>query len=144
MSAFSSEDQKRIGEAIAAAEKLTSGEIRIVIEKTCSDDVLDRSAKYFHKLGMDKTELRNGVLIYLATSDHKFAIIGDVGINTAVPENFWDQTKDAMLGHFKEGMLAEGVITGIRLAGEELRHYFPCAVGDKNELSDDITFEDGH
>ena len=46
MSAFSSEDQKRIGEAIAAAEKLTSGEIRIVIEKTCSDDVLDRSAKW--------------------------------------------------------------------------------------------------
>ena len=101
MAAFSTEDQQRIRDTIAAAEKETSGEIRICIEKSCSEDVLDRAANYFRKLGMDKTNLRNGVLIYLATKDRKFAIIGDVGINKAVPENFWDSTKESMLGHFK-------------------------------------------
>ncbi|HCN82926.1 MAG TPA: hypothetical protein DIT07_04800 [Sphingobacteriaceae bacterium] len=143
MAAFSTEDQQRIRDTIAAAEKETSGEIRICIEKSCSEDVLDRAANYFRKLGMDKTNLRNGVLIYLATKDRKFAIIGDVGINKAVPENFWDSTKESMLGHFKTDQLAEGIITGIHLAGEQLATYFPCLDGDKNELSDEIDFEDG-
>jgi uncharacterized membrane protein len=143
MGAFSKEEQHRIRETIQAAEKATSGEIRICIEKTCSEDVLDRAANYFHKLGMDKTDLRNGVLIYLATKDHKFAIIGDAGINKVVPVNFWDSAKEQMLAHFKAGQLAEGIITGIRLAGEQLTTYFPCMDTDSNELSDDVHFGSG-
>jgi uncharacterized membrane protein len=142
MAAFSKKEQQRIREAIQTAEKSTSGEIRICIEKTCSEDVLDRSANYFNKLGMNKTALRNGVLIYLATKDRKFAVIGDAGINQVVPDNFWDSTKEAMLDHFKTGDLAEGIITGIRLAGEQLATFFPCLDDDKNELSDDINFGD--
>jgi uncharacterized membrane protein len=143
MAAFSSEEQQRIRDTIATAEKETSGEIRICMENSCSEDVLDRAATYFRKLGMDKTAQRNGVLIYLATKDRKFAIIGDAGINQVVPENFWDSTKEAMLGYFKTDQLAEGIITGIRLAGEQLATYFPCLDGDKNELSDEIDYEDG-
>src|SRR4051812_11317266 len=111
MAVFSKKDQKRIREAIHSAEESTSGEIRICVEKTCSEEVLDRAANYFFKLGMDKTALRNGVLIYLATEDRKFAIIGDAGINTAVPANFWDSTKEAMANYFKDGQITEGVIT---------------------------------
>jgi uncharacterized membrane protein len=144
MASFSKKDQQRIREAIQTAERATSGEIRICVEKTCSEDVLDRAANYFFKLGMDKTDLRNGVLIYLATKDRKFAIIGDSGINQVVPDNFWDSTKEAMRNHFKQGKLAEGVIEGIRLAGEQLVTYFPCRDDDKNELSDDISFGDGN
>lgn len=143
MASFSKKDQKRIREAIQEAERATSGEIRICVEKSCSEDVLDRAANYFHKLGMDKTALRNGVLIYLATEDRKFAIIGDAGINHAVPANFWDSTKEAMVSHFREGRITEGVVTGVRLAGEQLAAYFPCQDDDKNELSDDISFGDG-
>jgi uncharacterized membrane protein len=140
---FSSEEQKRIQEAVAAAERTTSGEIRVCIEKRCSEDVLDRAAKYFHKLGMDQTALRNGVLIYLATEDHKFAIIGDAGINKVVPENFWDSTKDEMQALFKQGDFSGGIIKGVRLAGEQLQAYFPQVDNDKNELSDDIAYMDG-
>jgi uncharacterized membrane protein len=143
MAIFTKAEQQRIREAIVSAEKATSGEIRICVEKTCSEDVLDRAANYFNKLGLINTALRNGVLIYLATKDRKFAIIGDAGINQVVPDNFWDSTKEAMLSHFKAGHLAEGIITGIRLSGEQLETYFPCLDDDKNELSDDITFGDG-
>jgi uncharacterized membrane protein len=97
MAVFNEEEQQRIRTAIEDAEKHTSGQIRVCIEKTCSEDVLDRAAKYFHKLDMHKTKLRNGVLIYLATVDRKFAIIGDSGINKIVPGNFWDDTKEDML-----------------------------------------------
>lgn len=143
MKILTEEEQKNIREAIESAERFTSGEIRICIEKKCTEDVLDRAANYFHKLEMDETKLRNGVLIYIAASDHKFAVIGDAGINRVVPESFWDDTKEAMLSHFKENRLAEGIIAGIRLAGKQLQTYFPYLEGDKNELPDDISFMDG-
>jgi uncharacterized membrane protein len=142
--AFNEEEQQLIRQAIERAEKNTSGEIRVCVENTCSDDPLDRAADYFFKLEMEKTQLRNGVLIYLAAQNHKFAIIGDAGINQVVPDNFWDDTKEAMLASFKAGLLAEGVITGIDRAGLQLKHYFPYnETTDKNELSDDIAFMDG-
>lgn len=144
MAVFTEDEQQRIQKAVAAAEKNTSGEIRVCVEKTCSDDTLDRAAKYFTQLGMHKTKLRNGVLIYVATVDRKFAIIGDAGINQVVPADFWDDTKEDMLSHFKYGNLLEGIITGIANAGEQLKKYFPHALDDKNELPDDIAFMDGN
>lgn len=143
MSIFSEKEQELISNAIESAERFTSGEIRVCVEKTCSEDVLDRAANYFKDLGMDKTKLRNGVLIYLATEDHKFAIIGDAGINKVVPTNFWDSTKDTMLDYFKDGDLAAGIVAGIKIAGEQLKTYFPYVVGDANELPNEISFMKG-
>ncbi|HWZ16357.1 MAG TPA: TPM domain-containing protein [Mucilaginibacter sp.] len=143
MAIFNDEEQERIRKAIEAAEKHTSGQLRVCIEKTCSEDVLDRAAKYFHQLDMHKTKLRNGVLIYVATADQKFAIIGDAGINKVVPEDFWDDTKDDMLEHFKQGNLVAGIVTGLEIAGDHLQKFFPHESGDTNELPDDIAFMDG-
>ena len=143
MAIFNDEEQQRIRKAIEDAEKHTSGQLRVCIEKTCSENVLDRAANYFHKLDMHKTKLRNGVLIYVATADRKFAIIGDAGINKVVPENFWDDTKEDMLEHFKKGDLVEGIVTGLEIAGDHLEKFFPHQAGDNNELPDDIAFMDG-
>src|SRR5476649_893007 len=118
MAIFNDEEQQRIKDAVVDAEKHTSGQIRVCIEKTCNENVLDRAAKYFHKLEMHQTKHRNGVLVYLATVDRKFAIIGDAGINKVVPADFWDSTKDDMLQHFKLGNLVEGIVTGLAIAGE--------------------------
>ena len=143
MNLFNEDEQQQIRDAVAKAEKNTSGEIRICVEKTCKDDVLDRAAKYFYQLDMDKTKLRNGVLIYLATVDRKFAIIGDAGINKMVPVDFWDTTKNEMLEQFKQGNLIEGIVIGITRAGEKLGTFFPCATDDVNEISNDVAFMDG-
>ena len=143
MALFNEEEQQRIRTAIDDAEKHTSGQIRVCIEKSCSENVLDRAAKYFHQLDMHKTRLRNGVLIYVATVDRKFAIIGDAGINKVVPANFWDDTKEDMLEQFKYGNLIEGIVTGLEIAGEHLQKFFPHKKDDSNELPDDIAFMDG-
>lgn len=138
---FTETEQEQIRIAIEEAEKRTSGEIRICAERNCPlPSAYDRAASYFLKIGMDKTSQRNGVLIYIATDDHKFAIIGDEGINKRVPEGFWDGTKERMIGKFRTGSLASGIIEGITAAGEQLQRLFPVQDGDKNELSDDITY----
>jgi uncharacterized membrane protein len=143
MAILNDEEQLSISRAIAGAEKHTSGELRVCIDKTCSEDVLERAAKYFYKLDMDKTKLRNGVLIYVAVVDRKFAIIGDAGINQVVGADFWDSTKEDMLQHFKNGNIVEGIVTGIKIAGDQLGKYFPYDDADTNELSDDVAFMDG-
>ncbi len=137
---FSKEEKEKITNAIKEAELNTSGEIRLHVEGSCKDDVLDCAAYWFEKLNMHKTELRNGVLFYLAVNDHKFAILGDGGINAKVPENFWEEIKSHMLSKFKEGLFADGVSEGIIMAGEQLKAHFPYQKDDVNELSDEISF----
>lgn len=136
---FNNHDKQRIVSAIEEAEKLTSGEIRVHVESKAGEDIIARAKAVFESLGMAKTELHNGVLIYLATQDHKFAIIGDKGIDQKVPPGFWDDTKEKMQFRFKEGQFAEGVCLGIKLAGQRLAEYFPYQPGDVNELSNEIS-----
>jgi uncharacterized membrane protein len=137
---FSEKDKLQITNAIRAAELTTSGVIRVHIEKHCREDVLDRASHIFKKLEMHKTELRNGVLFYLAVSDHKFAILGDAGINQKVPDNFWEEIKEKMAEKFKDGRFAEGLSQGIRMAGEQLKSHFAYQEDDVNELSDEISY----
>lgn len=138
---FNEEEQKQIRSAIAAAELNTSGEIRVHIENHCNEDVMDRAAYIFEKLQMHKTKERNGVLFYLGIKEHLFAIIGDAGINTKVPDYFWEETKQTVIGHFKAGDFTEGLSAGIIMAGEQLKTHFPFnAKTDTNELSDEISF----
>lgn len=135
---FTEDRLAEIDSAIKQAELTTSGEIRLYVEDKCKGDVLDHAAFLFGELEMHKTELRNGVLFYLAMQDQKFAILGDGGINAKVPKYFWDHIKETMLGHFKEGRFAEGVSQGISMAGKALAEHFPYEDGDVNELSDTI------
>lgn len=139
---FTVEEKKRMVQAIADAEEMTSGEIRVHVEAKCkAENVLHRAMEVFYKLGMDKTSHANAVLIYLAHDSKKFAIIGDKGINEVVPANFWDGAKEVMREHFKRGEFVEGIIFAITEAGSHLKQYFPHAEGKKNELSNEISEE---
>ena len=137
---LSEEERRAIVAAIGEAEKSTSGEIRVHLENHCRGEVLDRAAGVFATLKMQQTELRNGVLFYLAIKDHKFAILGDEGINQNVPEGFWENIRDFMVAQFKKGEYEKGLSEGIKMAGEQLKAHFPYQSEDKNELPDDISF----
>ena len=140
---FTKEQQDQIRTAIKKAEETTSGEIRVHIEtQQVSGNVLDRAAWIFRKIGMHRTAERNGVLFYLAVNNKKFAVIGDEGINTRVPENFWDSIKQLLQEHFAEGKFIEGLTKGIMIAGSQLKEHFPYREDDINELPDDISFDD--
>jgi uncharacterized membrane protein YgcG len=130
--------------AIKAAELQTSGEIRLHLEDKCpTPEPLDRAAQVFAELKMHRTKLRNGVLFYLAWQTRQFAVVGDAGINSAVPDDFWEDVKEAVVGHFRQEQYVTGLERGIRLVGEQLRQFFPYdAATDINELSDDISYGD--
>lgn len=139
---FTEAEKTGIQQAIADAELNTSGEIRVHIDSRCKGEPKEAAIKMFEKLGMHETQLRNAVLFYLAVDDHKFAILGDQGIDAVVPDDFWDSVRDLMLGHFKSRRFAEGLTKGILMTGEKLKVHFPYQEGDINELSNEISFEE--
>ncbi|TXE10409.1 TPM domain-containing protein [Gelidibacter salicanalis] len=136
---LTAEEERQVVEAIRTAEKNTSGEIRVHLEKTSKIDVYERALEVFHMLKMDNTKLQNGVLIYVAVEDKTFVIFGDEGINNVVEDDFWESTKNIMQGHFKRGHFKQGLVDGILKAGKQLEVHFPWEVDDKNEISDDIS-----
>lgn len=134
-------DENLIVEAIRSAELATSGEVRVHIESRCEEDnPLDRAAWIFQELGMEKTALRNGVLVYVALKSRQFCIIGDAGINSVVPADFWDSAKDLMLKEFSQGRIAQGIASGINRVGVLLKEKFPYQDDDVNELPDAISY----
>ena len=137
---FTQEQQEDIRQAIMNAELDTSGEIRVHIENTCQGDALDRAKAIFNKLGMEQTNSRNGVLIYLAVKNRKFAIIGDKAIHEVVTESYWDSIRNKMLNHFRENRFTEGLVEAITETGKQLKTHFPFKSDDVNELSDEISF----
>lgn len=139
---FTKEQQEQIRNAIKDAEDLTSGEIRVHIETNTTGNVLDRAAWIFKRIGMYGTAGRNGVLFYLAITNRQFAVIGDQGINSKVPEDFWDDIKETVGHHFSTGKFTEGLVKGISMAGTQLKVHFPFRKDDVNELPDDISFDD--
>ena len=137
---LTAEQQETVVSAVRLAEKGTSGEIRVHIDGTCSGNPVKRAEEVFFKLGMHKTELRNGVLIYLACNSKVFAIIGDKGINDVVPENFWNDVVQNMSDHFRKGDFTGGLSQAALMVGEKMKSYFPYQEDDINELPDEISY----
>lgn len=132
-------EEQEIVDAIQQAEKNTSGEIRIHLEKTTSTAHYDRAVEVFNDLKMHQTAERNGVLIYVAVTDKQFVICGDSGINQKVPTDFWDATKTIIQNQFKAGNFKQGLVAGIQNAGQQLKTHFPYQGNDTNELPDTIS-----
>ncbi|MBT8253711.1 MAG: TPM domain-containing protein [Flavobacteriaceae bacterium] len=136
---LSPKQEQQIIEAIRQAELSSSGEIRIHIENQCNGVPYDRAREIFSLLGMDRTQLKNGVLIYVAVSDHCFAICGDTGINALVPDHFWDDIKEIIQISFSSGEYSDGLTEAVLKIGEQLKSHFPWDSNDTNELPDFIS-----
>jgi len=138
---FFNDDEKRlIVNAIRTAEADTSGEIRVHVSEHCPAGELNAAAYWFGRLKMHRTQFRNGVLFYMAIKDRRFAVIGDTGINSCVADDFWNNIRTYVNEKFTEGRFAEGLAGGIKMAGRQLKDFFPRLHDDTNELPDNISF----
>jgi uncharacterized membrane protein len=138
---FTPAEHQAIVNSIRASEKRTSGEIRVFIESRCSYvNPVDRAVEVFFGLKMEKTEDRNGVLLYIAMKDHQLAVFGDKGIHDKVGTAFWNDEVRQMLSSFGKQNYAEGIVKIITDIGDALVTHFPYENEDRNELPDDIVF----
>jgi uncharacterized membrane protein len=133
-------DEAAILEAIRSAESRSRAEIRVhVARKIGITGTLAAAQATFNELGMHRTELRNGVLIFVCPGEKKFAILGDTGIHQHVSDAFWELVKSEMQDLMKTGKISEAICHGIYRAGEQLQQYFPAGDHNPNELSNEIS-----
>ena len=137
-------DAGRIKKAVEAAERQTSGEIRVSLSTFFWGSPQKVAEKAFARLGMAKTDARNGVLFFVVPSRRRFVILGDEGSHAKVGQEFWDRLSEVMSEKFKVGEFTEGLVQGIEEAGRILAAHFPYdARTDRNELLDDIDIDGG-
>ena len=139
---FTDAERQSIINAVREAEQRTSGEVRVFVEHHCRYvDAIDRAVEIFARLQMDKTELRNGVLVYVATKDRQLAIFGDEGIHQKVGDQYWQHEVMKLITAFNRKNVPEGIRQCVLDVGEALCTHFPYDKDtDKNELPDDIVF----
>jgi uncharacterized membrane protein len=138
---FSRFDSDRIVAAIAAAEAKSSAEIRVHVTRKVPKDLEARALRRFHLLGMSRTELHNGVLVYIAPRARQFRILGDAAIHEKCGADFWKEVAAAMEGHFRKDEFTEGVVVGLELLGAALAKHFPRSEADRDELPNTIDEE---
>lgn len=137
-----SDGQRRIADAITAAERHTTGEICVHVTPRCRGNVVKRATRTFDRLHLYTTKRRNAVLIFIAYEDRKFAILGDTAINDAVPQGFWDGEVEELGRYLKAGRPVDGLCDIIACIGERLSEFFPGERDDENELSNEVSFDD--
>jgi uncharacterized membrane protein len=136
-------DQTKIVDAIRNAERVTSGEIKVHVEaRVPGGDPYKRAVELFQRLGLTKTKERNAVLIYVATRDRKFSILGDSGIHEEVGSAFWAEAVQRMRVAFTRGAFGEGISGAVQSVGSRLAKRFPRRVDDINEIDNEITTDD--
>jgi uncharacterized membrane protein len=138
---FTAAEMEAIVQAIRAAEKQTSGEVRVFIESRCSYvDPVERAKEIFFELKMEKTKDRNAVLLYIAMRDRQLALFADEGIYEKCGQAYWEMEVKVMLQNFKDNAIAKGIIDCVSHVGQTLKEKFPFEKTDKNELPDEIIF----
>ena len=142
---FNDDDLDAIARAVAAAEGLTSAEIRVHLERrlprAAKGDTLAHVRDVFHRLGMQHTRDRNGVLIYLALADRRLAILGDEAIHRKVGHAYWERVRDAMVEKLRAGSAREAVVAAVGDVAAVLQRFFPHRPDDTNELSNQVSVE---
>lgn len=133
-------DDARVVAAIEAAERRTSGEIRVFVSRAAggAGDVMARAAARFERLGMTATAERNGVLFYFEPRAQRFAVIGDAGIHARCGAEFWEAVAAELRAGLARGEFTAAVVAAIERAGAALAEFFPRRGDDRNELSDAV------
>jgi uncharacterized membrane protein len=111
--------------AIRDAEENTTGQIQVLISHKSVEDPVAAAQQEFARLGMAKSPERNGVLIFVTPRTRKFAVVGDVGVHAKCGDAFWRELARAMTDHFSKSEFTEGIVHGVRKAGEMLAEHFP-------------------
>jgi uncharacterized membrane protein len=132
-----------IEQAVAASEKLHTGELRFVVEGGLPLHDLwhdrsprQRAADLFSQLRVWDTEHNCGILIYVQWVDHAVEILADRGIAARVPQAEWDAICREMEAAFKKRDYRGGALAAVERASALLGQHFPMTAEDRNELPD--------
>lgn len=84
--------------------------------------------------GLQNTEGRTGILLFVSVAEHYVEVIADKGINDVVPDGTWDKVVNDFVLKVKEKRYTQGFIDAIEDCGNILAEHFPAQRENENEL----------
>ena len=105
-----------------------------VSEKEMDHEVREAATIQFFLKGLFRTREETGVLIYLSVFEGKVWVLGDRGVDAAVPPGFWQEVVDQVVAGVKEGRPAAAICAAVGRIRGVLAEKFPAAASDTNEL----------
>jgi len=136
------DETEQVRTAIERAEQATSAEIKLLVVGHCWGDIHDKARRLFHMHGLERTEQSNAVMILLVIANRELLVYGDQGIHKHVGSDFWLHVRDAMIAPFKEDRMGEGICNGIEMVATEFAKYFPRSENDRNEIPDEVAYDE--
>ena len=136
---------QRLERAIAASERLHTGQLRLCVEGGLPYSYIwrnasarDRAVGLFGKLRVWDTEHNNGVLIYLLLAEHAIEIVADRAMNRAVPQLTWDAIVRDMQQSFQQAAYAQGLEQALELVSQLLVAHFPRSPADRPDAAGNL------
>jgi len=137
---FTEEEQNQIISCVQEAEKATTAEILVRLERKCGEDPIERCRKLMDELGITRTKERTGILIYCSIEDHRVAIFGDEAIHAIVGTEGWKDACEKLASRFANGDFVDAICDAIHSMMPMLKENFPAYVVNPNELPDKPSF----
>lgn len=135
-------DRARLEEAIASAERSTSGQVRVAILPRVRGDMGKIAERTASRLKMTATAERNGVLIVVVPARRTFHVWGDRAIHEKVGHEFWKSVAAVIQEGFQKGDFTGGLRDGVEEIGRRLAGHFPRgARSDGDDLPDSVVDE---
>jgi putative membrane protein len=99
-----------------------------------AEQVMDMAFRSFRSFGVGDTENRTGILIYLSLFEHMVVVIGDRALADKLAADDYAVIRNAVIEPIRKGNPADGLIAGIRAAGDLLARALPRAMADRDEI----------
>jgi putative membrane protein len=90
--------------------------------------------RQFTAHGLQHTEGRTGVLIFVSVAEHHAEILADAGIARKVPDKVWDDAVRMLVSGIAAGGAADGFVGAIEQCAAVLAEHFPPGAINRNEL----------
>ena len=132
---------ERLGLAIERAEGLTSCEFQVSVSKSEAGFGSKEAREAFGKLGHGKTTGRNALLFLVAPNIGELWLIGDEAIPELVGRRHLQRLVSETATACSELGLEAGLRQGLERAGQVLEKHFPPGEAPRNELSNEVIFE---
>jgi uncharacterized membrane protein len=150
---LSADETAKINEAVAEAEKQTTGEIKLLVVSKSTWMSLSnlklriaaarkRAKREFIGLGLDHTIKGTGILIMISLKERVVVVESGRALEGKLPQDTWERVRDLVINGISSGQRKEGICAAVSEAGKILAEHFPTTPDDTDEISNEIVFKE--
>ena len=106
------------------------------------EEVERRALETFQRERVRDTSSSTGVLIYVSLYEHLVKVIGDDGVAVELSIDSLEDICSLVVDGLKQGRPVDGLCQAVKKTGELLAPHLPPAVGDANEITNQLILID--